>query len=533
MDLSPERLQFRPWPIAAAAGLLALVLGFLIVRNASPGIVGTLAAATVSITLLFVFLHDRFEEAWRVPEAVLAVFGWVFIVGLVGGILVLWAQVSGVFGTIGVVLASLVIFTLGLFAYRWFRERSTRLGEALDGTLGSLGLGVVLAGLWLIVWLSGAELDLNPSNPNPGSGARLVAMGDSYMSGEGAQAYFAGTNSFGSNECRRTSTAHPYRTAQQLDLGLTFLACSGATTEDVRVSGQYNEAAQLAVLNSLALDEGSVVLVSIGGNDAGFTEIALACTAPSSCIEWGDSWLADVRDTVRGDIEDTLREIRLAVASKSGSIPVFVTTYPQIMTEDGCDWTWLTGEEHEFLGGAFTTELNTAVRIAAANAGVNVISLDNAFADNAGLMCDGDRPDDAATNFISASPVDGLFSWDPRRLAQLPRVVHNSFHPKPAGHDLMDDVVVTEIRAKWQRMAAGESANPVAAAPATNRPDEAVDCEALGAECPKALASGDWVWIQILGLVTNVAGPALLAILVALFLVHWGLAPSESDAAPN
>ena len=65
----------------------------------------------------------------------------------------------------------------------------------------------------------------------------FAALGDSFISGEGAQEFLAGTNQTGSNQCRRAPTAYAPLLAEQHRHGVprhvVFLACSGAKTDDI------------------------------------------------------------------------------------------------------------------------------------------------------------------------------------------------------------------------------------------------------------------------------------------------------------
>jgi hypothetical protein len=74
------------------------------------------------------------------------------------------------------------------------------------------------------------------TDPQPGE-PFFVAFGDSYISGEGAERFFEGTNDTRANQCRRAPTAYPVRLA---DAGggaipdrLLFPACSGALAVDL------------------------------------------------------------------------------------------------------------------------------------------------------------------------------------------------------------------------------------------------------------------------------------------------------------
>ena len=66
--------------------------------------------------------------------------------------------------------------------------------------------------------------------------ARIVALGDSFISGEGAPDFYPGTDQKGSgrNECRRAPTAYPVLIAdERAESSLDFYACSGAKLRDV------------------------------------------------------------------------------------------------------------------------------------------------------------------------------------------------------------------------------------------------------------------------------------------------------------
>lgn len=117
-----------------------------------------------------------------------------------------------------------------------------------------------------------------PENKKP----RVVAMGDSYASGEGTFDYDGGTDVKGVNECHRSpqswqrnldlpglgvsSSANP-------DIDYQQVACSGAVTDNVLNTGQWGEPKQLDALQG----HEDYVLLSIGGNDLGFSDIVQRC----------------------------------------------------------------------------------------------------------------------------------------------------------------------------------------------------------------------------------------------------------------
>jgi hypothetical protein len=69
--------------------------------------------------------------------------------------------------------------------------------------------------------------------PAGGTLNTLVAIGDSYMSGEGASIYYNGTDEGGGNQCRRGPTAWAALASENGFDALEFLACSGARTGNV------------------------------------------------------------------------------------------------------------------------------------------------------------------------------------------------------------------------------------------------------------------------------------------------------------
>lgn len=95
---------------------------------------------------------------------------------------------------------------------------------------------------------------------------RYVALGDSYSAGVGA------VPAPGSGACLRSDQSYPALWAGEHHLAtFAFVACSGATTSDVR-STQIQ-----AVSRSTTL-----VTITVGGNDVGFAPVVAGCTAASA-----------------------------------------------------------------------------------------------------------------------------------------------------------------------------------------------------------------------------------------------------------
>ncbi len=89
---------------------------------------------------------------------------------------------------------------------------------------------------------------------------QYVALGDSYSSGVGRVFYEE------SGECDRSPDAYGPRIAAAKGYTLSFQACSGAKTPEVNDK-------QLGMLSATT----SLVTITIGGNDAGFSNVMLNC----------------------------------------------------------------------------------------------------------------------------------------------------------------------------------------------------------------------------------------------------------------
>jgi lysophospholipase L1-like esterase len=347
-----------------------------------------------------------------------------------------WAVVTGV----GIGVAGVVFYpSAGPLSVRLAVGMVLALIGASFSVRGEGALAVVLAGS-LLVFVLVNRVDTAPLDPNPNAPQRILALGDSYTSGEGSTRFFEGTNVIGDNEnqCRRSSQAYPYLVASRLGMGLDFYACSGATALQIHQEGQMGEESpddipgELPQLDNLVdTSQIRVVLVSIGGNDALFGEIGQACVVPGSCPAFREHWLVNA-GRIGGRITDAFIAIKSAVGP---STPVIAVPYPLLISEGGCDWSVLDASEHDFLF-ELVTVLDDRVRRSAEQAGVNFFE-PGLFAFEGQKICNGRGPDDTVMNLVNAHPMQGAF---------LDRVnpvnwVHGTFHPKPSGHQAIADAL--------------------------------------------------------------------------------------------
>ncbi|MFC9931029.1 SGNH/GDSL hydrolase family protein [Streptomyces sp. NPDC127190] len=139
-----------------------------------------------------------------------------------------------------------------------------------------------------------------------------VALGDSYSSGVGSGSYISSSGS-----CDRSTKAYPYLwNAAHSPSSFAFNACSGATTDDVLAN-------QLGSLNSST----SLVSLTVGGNDAGFSDVMTTCVlqSDSSCLARIQTAENYVDTTLPGKLDTVYN----AISAKAPAARVVVLSYPR------------------------------------------------------------------------------------------------------------------------------------------------------------------------------------------------------------
>jgi lysophospholipase L1-like esterase len=145
---------------------------------------------------------------------------------------------------------------------------------------------------------------------------RYVALGDSFSSGVGTGSYTL------SSSCKRGVYAYPYLVAQQRpDTTLDFVACSGATTSSLMAS-------QIQAVTATT----SIVSVTIGGNDIGFSDLIVQCTL-GECSAALDSTRASLASVLNSRLDTVYSAIRNQAATGAR---VVVLGYPREFTTFGC-----------------------------------------------------------------------------------------------------------------------------------------------------------------------------------------------------
>ena len=330
------------------------------------------------------------------------------------------------------------------------------LAVAADGVADMAAVLVVVS----LAWSLAPRTEVFETEPIAAGQTVLVALGDSYISGEGATRFFDGTNSKGSNECRRAPSAYaPQLVGRSTDpelTGLVFLACSGAKAAHLDARIQYEDepvgspprlrdngvwergATQLEQLDEVLravrpraetpTDDPEenlhgLVLISLGGNDAGFGKIASSCVGLGDCGDVVEGWTADLA-LVGSRLDRAYAALRSVIGPR---VPVLVVPYPVPLAEDRCNVSPMTQSEHTALR-TFVERLNARVQRAATDAGFVYLDIQPAFEGH--RICDTDNADDWYLNYIATNPTGGSFE----ALSNPRNWFHNSFHPNAKGH---------------------------------------------------------------------------------------------------
>jgi len=153
------------------------------------------------------------------------------------------------------------------------------------------------------------------TGPAQAAGPSYVALGDSYSAGNGAGNYISS-----SGDCHRSNSAYPALWAgAHSPSSFTFAACSGAVTTDVTNS-------QLGSLSSST----GLVTITIGGNDAGFSDVMTTCVTgtESTCVSRVNTAETYMRNTLPARLDAVYNAIR----AKAPAARVVVLGYPRVYT---------------------------------------------------------------------------------------------------------------------------------------------------------------------------------------------------------
>jgi len=259
-----------------------------------------------------------------------------------------------------------------------------------------------------------------PATTPTTAGLEYVALGDSYSAGLG----LAPTTKLPVPKCGQSEVNFPHRVAEQLDLDLTDVSCSGATTADIVTAAQFDGAdRQLDALG----DSTDIVTLTIGGNDLGFVTVAATCAAASAngpllqqsgqqnCESYfAHAGAANPAAVLADQVEPALAATYAAISEAAPNARVFVLGYPNLfrdaasIPESGC-FTQLGTEPSSLPVGTtdlaylhgLESALDAAIQSSAATAGFTYVPT---FAESLGHdVCSG-----ADEEYVNGAIVSGF-----------------------------------------------------------------------------------------------------------------------------
>ncbi|MEV5243583.1 ricin-type beta-trefoil lectin domain protein [Streptomyces cinnamoneus] len=173
----------------------------------------------------------------------------------------------------------------------------------------------------------------------------LVSLGDSEISGEGVGTYEPGTNG-PTNWCHRSPDAAIHRTTIPADVTYN-VACSGASTVNIRIGGSKQYADELVQSDNLAVKARNtrvkmVLLVAGANDDLQFGPVMTDCvtrylTLQGPCEpKYAPGWQARV-DGLVPKVEQTVRDLRKVMTDAGyadGDYKLVVMGYPSPIGPD-------------------------------------------------------------------------------------------------------------------------------------------------------------------------------------------------------
>lgn len=303
-----------------------------------------------------------------------------------------------------------------------------------------------------------------------------LALGDSFTSGEGEtddKFYVPGTNDE-FEKCHLSTRSYPYLVANLQKINSNFVrsvACSGATTDDVigsdsdylgqgkrlgkdklRLSPEEITLAKTQVKYSylpgrvhqefFADDNNSkVIMIGIGGNDAGLMDKMTACAGLTDTCNWANDPKKKEQTAVEiKNIFDKLVNTYKKIHEDSPGSKIYVIGYPNIIDPDGnCDH--ITNQSLDRTERDFAAEsvkyLNQIVEAAAKSAGVKFIDVQYSYGNQ--TLCGSKSP----------NAISGIRTGDDTNLvndSEWFRFIGNeSFHPNSIGHSLVADSIQKSV----------------------------------------------------------------------------------------
>jgi len=323
-------------------------------------------------------------------------------------------------------------------------------------------------------WVQGSRrVTFLAHGATPTPGLKLLALGDSFISGEGETDdgwYQAGTYE-GVDRCHVSKRSYPLLVAGPIGIGpadAKTVACSGAQVRDIigSVSGYWGQGDRLGgaglrlsvAAKTIAQDEAVTnfqpgralqsaflerydpanIMIGVGGNDAGLMGKLRTCVMPGTC-EWAG---VDGTKATAGEIRrlfDTLGTLFSRIKSTNSDAKVYVAGYPNIIEVDGtCDpvtGLLLNRTERLFIQRS-VAYINQVIRAAAKKAEFTYLDIEHSL--NGRMLCSGNAT--LAMNGLRTGDDISISS----ALPMLKIIGAETFHPTPTGHRMIADTILAD-----------------------------------------------------------------------------------------
>lgn len=292
---------------------------------------------------------------------------------------------------------------------------------------------------------------------------KLVALGDSYSSGEGALSYLPNSDIDTIDTCHRSQVAYPELLEENTSLNLdmtAFVACSGATEDKILGSNVANS--ELPQGDALAAGDANIVTMSIGGNNANFAGVMSTCTLKNAMTDAQTAAHMQQTDVDQADCAQALSNAASTLTASSFTsnltslynqveslVPdakLLIVEYPQLFPDfsdisGSCTW----GTGSSLLGtGTPSGRVVSQTEVTALRSLTNQLDGDIATAvantNNSNIMPVDPRPEFAADALCTSTPwFNGpVFNFDQAYIA-------GSYHPNAAGQAAYATTVAAQI----------------------------------------------------------------------------------------
>ncbi|MBN0048202.1 SGNH/GDSL hydrolase family protein [Streptomyces actuosus] len=260
-----------------------------------------------------------------------------------------------------------------------------------------LGTKSVIAGVLSLPLALGASPAHADTSAHGGQGkTRYAALGDSFASGVGAGDYIPA-----SGDCYRSPRAYgPLWAAAHRPKAFQFIACSGATTTDV----QQNQVPEVSRATTL-------VTLTVGGNDLGFSTAVAACLLPTSTDAVCDAALNYSEYILQNELPGNLRRTYQDVAAAAPKARVVLAGYPHLL-ETGTSACPYGTPERRIRINALTDQLDDLIRRTGKEQGFRFADVRRSFAGH-GVCGPGEIP-----TWINALVTPSFASFHPTAVGQ-------------------------------------------------------------------------------------------------------------------